>query len=181
MIYQSEDSGVWFRNVLRRNRESGRGGAYAVCSAHPQVLEAAVQQAIEDCSILHVESTSSQVNQFGGYTGQTPQEFSEWIRGSAQRAGLPADRVLLGGDHLGPFPWRSEPAHSALQKACELVRACVVSGYQKIHLDASMPCAGDRNGGPDEQIVADRAAILCEAAENAYRELPPGSPQIVYV
>src|SRR3954470_555583 len=113
MIYRSENSAVWFRNVLQRNRESGRGGSYAVCSAHPQVLEAAIQQAIEDNSVLHVESTSSQVNQFGGYTGQTPQDFSDWIRGSARRAGLPAERVLLGGDHLGPFPWRSETAHSA--------------------------------------------------------------------
>ena len=181
MIYRSEDSGVRFRNVLRRNRESGRGGSYAVCSAHPQVLEAAIQQAIEDGSVLHVESTSSQVNQFGGYTGQTPQDFSDWIRGSAQRAGLPAERVLLGGDHLGPFPWRSETAHSALQKACELVRTCVLNGYQKIHLDASMPCADDGNAGLDEQIVADRAAILCQAAENAYSQLPAGSPQVVYV
>jgi D-tagatose-1,6-bisphosphate aldolase subunit GatZ/KbaZ len=29
--------------------------------------------------------------------------------------------------------------------------------------------------------VADRAAILCQAAEKAYGELPSGSPQIVYV
>ena len=178
---QRDESGARLQDVLRRNRGSGRGGVYAVCSAHTQVIGAAIRQAIEDGSVLHVESTSSQVNQFGGYTGQTPQSFSALIRRAAQRAGLPAERVLLGGDHLGPFPWRNEPAHSALQKACELVRACVVSGYQKIHLDASMPCADDRNGGPDDQIVAERAAILCEAAENAYRELPRGSPQIVYV
>ncbi len=181
MIYRSDDSGARFGDILRHNRESGRGGTYAVCSAHPQVLDAAVQQAIEDGSVLHVESTSSQVNQFGGYTGQTPQKFSDWIRGAAQRAGLPAERVLLGGDHLGPFPWRSEAAHAAMQKACELVHSCVLNGYQKIHLDASMPCADDGNAGLDEQIVADRAAILCQAAENAYSKLPTGSPQIVYV
>lgn len=181
MIYRNEDSGARFREILRRNRESGRGGTYAVCSAHPQVLDAAIQQAIEDGSVLHVESTSSQVNQFGGYTSQTPQDFSDWIRGSAQHAGLPAERVLLGGDHLGPFPWRSEAADSALQKACELVRSCVLSGYQKIHLDASMPCADDGNAGLDEQIVANRAAILCQAAESAHSQLPAGSPQIVYV
>jgi D-tagatose-1,6-bisphosphate aldolase subunit GatZ/KbaZ len=178
---RSDNPGVRLQDVLRRNRESGRGGVYAVCSAHTQVIAAAIQQAIADGSVLHVESTSSQVNQFGGYTGQTPQIFSAWIRGVAQRAGLPAERILLGGDHLGPFPWRSEAAHSALEKARELVRVCVLSGYQKIHLDASMPCADDRNVDFDEQIVAARAAILCEAAENAYRELPSGSPQIVYV
>lgn len=127
-----------------------------------------------------MESTSSQVNQFGGYIGQTPQRFSEWVRGAAHVAGLPAERVLLGGDHLGPFPWRGEPAHSALEKACELVRSCVLSGYQKIHLDASMPCADDGDS-VDENAIASRAAILCQAAENAYCELPSGSPQICYV
>jgi len=181
MMDRSDNPGVRLQDVLRRNRESGIGGVYAVCSAHTQVIAAAIQQAIADGSVLHVESTSSQVNQFGGYTGQTPQTFSASIRRAAQRAGLPAERVLLGGDHLGPFPWRSEAAHSALDKGCELVRACVLSGYQKIHLDASMACADDKKGGLDEQTVAERAAILCEAAENAYSELPSGSPQIVYV
>jgi D-tagatose-1,6-bisphosphate aldolase subunit GatZ/KbaZ len=177
---QSDDPGARLQHVLRRNRESGQGGVYAVCSAHTNVIEAAIQQAIEDRSVLHVESTSSQVNQFGGYTRQTPQHFSEWVRGAANRAGLPHERVLLGGDHLGPFPWRGEAANSALKKGCDLVRACVLSGYQKIHLDASMPCAddGDRL---DDKTIAGRAAILCQAAENAYLELPPSSPQILYV
>ena len=58
---------------------------------------------------------------------------------------------------------------------------CVAAGYQKIHLDASMPCADDEKGIIAERTVADRAAILCQAAEEAYRELPSGSPQLVYV
>lgn len=174
------DPGAQVQDILRLNRKSQKGGTYAVCSAHPQVIESSIQQSIADGTILHVESTSSQVNQFGGYTGQTPQKFAQWIRGLAKSAGLPAERVLLGGDHLGPFPWRTENASSALGKACELVRACVLSGYQKIHLDASMPCADDGTG-LQEQTVADRAAILCQAAEKAYSELPPGSPQVVYV
>jgi D-tagatose-1,6-bisphosphate aldolase subunit GatZ/KbaZ len=140
---------------------------YAVCSAHPQVIEAAIEQVLEDDSVLHVETTSSQVNQFGGYTGQTPLSFSGWIRGVAERAGLPTNRVLLGGDHLGPFPWRGENAGSALEKGSALVRACVLSGYHKIHLDASMPCADDRSASLDDRTVADRAAILCQAAEKA--------------
>ena len=101
---QRDESGARLQDVLRRNRESGRGGVYAVCSAHTQVIGAAIQQAIEDGSVLHVESTSSQVNQFGGYTGQTPQSFSALIRRAAQRAGLPAERVLLGGGPPWPIP-----------------------------------------------------------------------------
>jgi D-tagatose-1,6-bisphosphate aldolase subunit GatZ/KbaZ len=88
--------------------------------------------------------------------------------------------VLLGGDHIGPFPWRQEDSLSALSKARGLVRDCVLAGYQKIHLDASMACRDD-GGNLTERTVADRAAILCRAAEEACRELPSGSPELVYV
>src|SRR5450631_1112240 len=172
-----------FRDVLRRNWQSGNGGVYAVCSAHPQVIDAAIRQSIEDNSVLLVESTSSQVNQLGGYTGQTPQRFAHFVKSAAHRAGLSAERVLLGGDHLGPFPWRSEASDSALEKACALVRSCVLAGYQKIHLDPSMPCAddNDKDARFDERTIATRAAVLCEAAEKASRDLSSGSPAPVYV
>lgn len=179
---QNYDAAVsHLQEVLRGNRQSGKGGTYAICSAHPAVIEAGIQQSLADGSLLHVESTSSQVNQFGGYTGSTPGEFAHWIHSAAQNAGLPAERVLLGGDHLGPFPWRNEASVSALEKACKLVRDCVVAGYQKIHLDASMACADDAGPGLPERTIAARAALLCQAAEQAHRELPPGSPPPVYV
>lgn len=176
-----KSSSARLQNVLRHNRQSGKGGAYAVCSAHPYVINAAIQQSFEDGSVLHVESTSSQVNQFGGYTGQTPHQFAHSLRSAAQQAGLLPDNVLLGGDHLGPFPWRHEASNSALEKASGLVRDCVMAGYVKIHLDASMPCADDGAAGLPEETVAERAAMLCQVAEKAYSELPSGSPQIVYV
>src|SRR5689334_15783330 len=131
------------REIVQRNRRSGKGGVYSVCSAHPWVIEAAVRQAIEDGSVLCVESTSSQVNQEGGYTGQEPQAFAEFIHSTARKAGLEMNKVILGGDHLGPYPWRNQPASVAMEKAGKLVRACVLAGYQKIHLDASMSCADD--------------------------------------
>ena len=173
------DATTHLQNVLRRNWLSGSGGVYAVCSAHPQVIDAAIRQSIDDGSVLHVESTSSQVNQFGGYSGQSPHDFAKFVRSAAQVAGLPAERVLIGGDHLGPFPWRAESAHSAMGKGCELVRHCVLAGYQKIHLDPSMPCADDAELA--EQTIATRAAILCDAAEQASRDFPPDRPHPVYV
>ncbi len=175
--------GASFRlqEIIRANARSSSGGTYAVCSAHPAVIEAAIQQSVADGSLLHVESTSSQINQFGGYTGSTPVEFAQWIRSAAKAAGLPAERVLLGGDHLGPFPWRREASSVALEKACKLVRDCVLAGYQKIHLDASMACADDPKTGLSEETVAARAAILCRAAEQAHTELQSGSPAPLYV
>ncbi|SPF37187.1 D-tagatose-1,6-bisphosphate aldolase subunit KbaZ [Candidatus Sulfotelmatobacter kueseliae] len=178
---KSDDAATRLQKVLRGNCQSGKGGTYAVCSAHSAVIQAAIQQSLADGSFMHVESTSSQVNQFGGYTGSTPSQFAQWIHSAAKNAGLPAERVLLGGDHLGPFPWRNEASVSALEKACKLVRHCVAAGYQKIHLDASMACADDAKTGIPERTIAARAAILCQAAEEAHRELPSGSPQPVYV
>lgn len=178
---QKFDAGSKLQEMVRRNRRSRTGGVYAVCSAHPSVIDAAVQQAIEDNSVFHVESTSSQVNQEGGYTDQTPQQFADFIHSTAQRAEISTDRVLLGGDHLGPFPWRHEKSSLAMEKACQLVRACILAGYRKIHLDASMTCADDEGDSLGEQIVAQRAAILGEAAEKAFAELPRGSQPPLYV
>ena len=169
------------QNLIRGNRRGERTGIYSICSAHPSVLDAAIQQTKEDRSLLLIESTSSQVNQLGGYTGQTPSQFASFVRAAAQRAGLSPDQFLLGSDHLGPYPWRSEPAATALRKAGDLVRACVLAGYKKVHLDASMACADDNPPGPDEQTIARRAAVLCRIAETALSELPSDSQPPLYV
>ncbi len=167
------------RNILHRNRGQEAVGAFSVCSAHPRVLQAAMRQARDDETMLCVESTSNQVNQYRGYTGLTPAQFVDHLRAIARSAAFPQERLLLGGDHLGPYPWRGQSAEQALEQGCELVRACVRAGYVKIHLDASMPCAGDSRLH-DEQIAA-RAAALCRAAEDAWTELPSGSPPLLYV
>ena len=142
----SPSAGERLRSVLDRNRRRDPVGIYSVCSANPWVLEAAMHQALEDGSVLSIESTCNQVNQFGGYSGMTPLQFAAFARSMADRVGFPAPRILLGGDHLGPYPWRNEPCHTALEKACELVRTSVLAGYAKIHLDASMACSGDPPG-----------------------------------
>jgi len=178
---QPQSASERLQEIIRLNRHFAKVGVYAVCSAHPSVIAAAVRQAVEDESALHVESTSSQVNQVGGYTGQTPSQFAEFVHRAAQQAGLPRERVLLGGDHLGPYPWREQPSEAAMRNACELVCACVLAGYHKIHLDASMACADDNKSGPDEHTIAQRAAVLCRAAERAFEDLPPGSSPLLYV
>lgn len=154
----------YLRRIFSRNRAGERAGTYAVCSAHRAVLEAAVKQSTDDGSLLHIESTSSQVNQYGGYTGMTPAEFANWTRELALRKGLTRERLLLGADHLGPFAWRKEDSQAAMKKACQLAREVVRAGYQKIHLDASMACSDD-GSHLSEETIADRAAVLCEAAE----------------
>lgn len=139
-------------------------GIYSVCSAHPIVLEAAVRQAVEDRTVLLVEATSNQVNQFGGYTGMRPADFRDFVREIAGKHGLPDSNLILGGDHLGPNPWQHLPVVEAMQHAEDMVAEYSRAGFVKIHLDASMACAGERTPLPDG-IVAQRAAQLCKVAE----------------
>jgi len=115
---------------------------------------------------LLIEATCNQVNQFGGYTGMAPRDFREMVHAIARRVGFPANRILLGGDHLGPYPWQSLPAAQAMTNAREMLRTFVREGYGKIHLDTSMSCADDPCPLPDH-VVAQRAADLCSAAEGA--------------
>jgi len=132
--------------------------------------------------LLLIESTSNQVNQFGGYAGQTPREFVAFVHELARENNLPAERILLGGDHLGPHVWRNESAASAMEKGCVLVRDYVGAGYAKIHLDASMHCADDAVGQPlSDEVISARAAVLCEAAEAAYKQCLDDSPAPLYV
>ena len=167
--------------MVERNRTGERAGIYSICSADRFVLEAGMTQAARDGTIVCIESTCNQVNQFGGYTGMTPAAFRAFVGAVAADMGFPEDRVVLGGDHLGPHVWRHEPASSAMTKARELVQACVLAGYTKIHLDASMRCGDDPRGPLDERAVTERAAELCRAAEDARAELPADAPAPVYV
>jgi D-tagatose-1,6-bisphosphate aldolase subunit GatZ/KbaZ len=80
--------------------------------------------------------------------------------------------------------WARTPGESslwALHNAVELVRSCVLAGYQKIHLDASMACADDATSGPDQRTIAQRAAILCRAAESEFEDLSQGASPLLYV
>ena len=61
------------------HKHDKRCGIFAVCSAHPLVLEAAMRHARDAQSILLIEATSNQVDQYGGYTGMTPDDFRGFV------------------------------------------------------------------------------------------------------
>ncbi|MEW5871502.1 MAG: class II D-tagatose-bisphosphate aldolase, non-catalytic subunit [Chloroflexota bacterium] len=145
-------------------------GIVSICSAHPWVLQAAMRQLAGLGTPLLVESTCNQVNQFGGYTGMTPEDFVRFVYNLAGQVGFPQELILLGGDHLGPFVWQDEPAERAMHKSLELVSAYVRAGYVKIHLDASMKLADDPPGALPVEVSARRAAELAGASEAAWAE-----------
>ncbi len=159
-----------FLRTLRPSRDAGHpAGITSVCSAHPLVLEAALAEARDAAAPVLIEATCNQVNQLGGYTGMRPADFRDTVWAIAETAGLPPERIILGGDHLGPNPWTSLPHEEAMRHAEAMVDAYVRAGFGKIHLDCSMSCADDPTRLPDATIAA-RAARLCRVAEDAAHE-----------
>src|ERR1700753_301590 len=108
-------------DLVRRHKSGERVGIYSVCSAHPLVLEAAMRVAKQTGSLALVEATSNQVTKDGGSTGMLPPDFRERLLSIATAVGFPHERVVLGGDHLGPNAWQSQPAAVALEKAGVMV------------------------------------------------------------
>jgi D-tagatose-1,6-bisphosphate aldolase subunit GatZ/KbaZ len=159
--------------IVQRQKAGEAVGLASICSANRFVIEAGLKQAAIHKTPMLVEATCNQVNQFGGYTGSTPKQFASSVAKLAEETGCPPGLVTLGGDHLGPFPWRDEPAAEAMCKAVEMVQAYARAGFGKLHLDASMACADD---DPTQPLPADeiarRAAVLCEAAETERRTDP---------
>lgn len=159
------------RERLARHRAGESVGVTSVCSAHPLVIEAAALQATAGGGVLLVEATSNQVDQYGGYTGLGPADFAALVHGIVDEVGLPRERVVLGGDHLGPQRWRDLGPDEAMDRAENLVTAYVLASFTKIHLDCSAACAGDPVPLPGT-LVAERAARLARAAEKAAAEVP---------
>lgn len=150
-------------DVIARNRAGERAAIPSVCSAHPEVIEASLRLARSLGRPVVIEATSNQVNQEGGYTGQSPADFVAQVNALADKSGLDRAQIVLGGDHLGPQAWRSLPAAEAMAKADAMIRAYAKAGFTKLHLDCSEGCAGEPAQLSDDLTVP-RAAALARAA-----------------
>jgi len=161
---------------LAGNRAAGRGIA-SICSAHPLVIEAALRRGKAEQSAVLIEATCNQVNQEGGYTGMNPADFRRFVEAIATRIGFPPEQLILGGDHLGPNPWKALPAEDALTRAEAMIAAYVEAGFRKIHLDTSMGCSGEPEA-LDDAVTATRAARLARVAEET---VAGDRPRPVYI
>ncbi len=160
--------GNYLIDILQEHKAGKPVGIYSVCSANQFVLEAAMLQAKRENTALLIESTSNQVDQFGGYSGMNPQQFVEYVQEISERIKFPFEMIILGGDHLGPNVWQDRPSKEAMKFAADQIRSYVQAGFIKIHLDASMRCLNDP-GEPsmplNPAIIAERTAFLCRTAE----------------
>jgi D-tagatose-1,6-bisphosphate aldolase subunit GatZ/KbaZ len=169
-------TGSWLADLPRRRRLGELRGIASICSAHPSVIEATLTG--PSGQPVLIEATCNQVNQEGGYTGMTPADFRRFVERLANGVGFDAAGLILGGDHLGPNPWKALDPETAMRRAEAMVVAYVEAGFHKIHLDATMGCMGEPETLDDER-VAERTARLAAAAEGAADRT--GAPRPVYV
>lgn len=173
------------QEIIALQKKGICSGIFSCCSANEYVLKAAMRRVKKYNSYLLVESTANQVNQYGGYTGMKPPDFYRYVNSLAEHEGFPLDKLILGGDHLGPLTWTDKEEKHAMREAAELVRQYVEAGFTKIHIDTSMRLADDDSSVRlDEALIASRGALLCEAAENAYlsrKAVDPDAIAPVYV
>ncbi len=173
------------QTMIERYHAGQHAGIYSCCCANELVIRAVMQQALRCGGEVLIEATANQVNQDGGYTGMTPADFVDYVQRIAQSVGFPMERVILGGDHLGPLTWTNLPEHEAMEHARVLVAAYAGAGFTKIHIDTSMKVASDDpHTRLSDAVIAERGAALCTAAEAAYaayRKTNPQAPAPVYV
>ena len=168
------------QQIVEDNRAGKGTGIYSCCSANYYVLRAVIARAIEHNTPLLIEATANQVDQFGGYTGMTPEQFYKWVKKLATEMELPEELLILGGDHLGPLTFADKAESEAMSLASELVYAYARAGFTKIHLDTSMRVADDDpNERLSDEVIARRGAILCKKAEEGYAERKKEDPSAI--
>lgn len=165
------------REMVTKRKLGIHCGIPSFCSANKLVIEAILEQAQRFDERVVIEATSNQVNQNGGYMRMQPKDFCDYVYQIADRIGFSHDKILIGGDHLGPLPWADKPAEEAMDNAETLVRLSVAAGYKKIHLDTSMKLGDDPlDERLSDETIAERGARLYKACEEEYQKLLERNP-----
>lgn len=128
-------------------------GIVSFCTSDETVVYCALKTAKRRGGYVLLEATSNQVNPDGGYTGKTSAEYRDWIENLAKSVDFDCNYLVLGGDHIGPLPWKHLPASKAMRKAEQLISNCVQAGFQKIHIDTTVLLGGDTKPLSEEVIV----------------------------
>ena len=168
------------QEIISAYKSGTHTGIFSNCSANEFVLRAVLRRCKQKGIPALIEATANQVNQDGGYTGQTPKDFYEWCHELAECEGFDKTKLILGGDHLGPLTWTKLNEAEAMAKAERLISEYVMAGFTKIHIDTSMRLASDDPKKPlSDKIIAGRGARLCAVAEAAYAKRKNEEPNAV--
>lgn len=158
------------KEIVRLQKKGIPVGIFSVCSANKYVIEGSLKRGLDSNAYVLIEATANQVHQYGGYTGMKPADFIVYVRNIAKRVKFPFEKIIFGGDHLGPLTWKHMNENEAMKKAEVLVFDYVKAGFSKIHIDTSMKLRSDKEGVLDVRVIAERGARLVLAAENAFKQ-----------
>ena len=130
------------------------------CTSNIEVLKIIILYCKRKKLPCLIESTSNQVNQYGGYSGKTPQEFYNNIKKILKKNNFSSRNFYMGGDHLGPLPWKKKNEKTAVNNSVQLVNKCLDSNYSKIHVDTSIKCINDKI--INHSIIFDRTKYILQ-------------------
>ena len=164
---------VNYLKTMVHNWHRGKAcGIMSACTASAFCIEAVLLAAQKRGLPALIEATANQVNQFGGYIDMCPSDYYAFVMEIAGKTGMSPGMIILGGDHLGPLPFKTESSSVAMRKAEDLVRQYAAAGFGKIHIDTSMRLGDDDPQKPlQDRVIAERAARLAAAALAGFEEL----------
>lgn len=175
----------YLKEIVKNQKEGIHSGCYSACTANKWVIEAVFEKAMEDNSFAVIEATANQVNQFGGYTGMKPEDYKNMVFKIAEKVGFEKNKIILGGDHLGPLVWQKEEPDTAMEYSCQLIDEYIMAGYTKIHIDTSMCLKGDSlTERLSDKVIAERSAKLYKQAKESfkkYKEQNPDAEEPVFI
>ena len=128
------------------------------CTANFDVIESIFYYCLINKFPCLIECTSNQVNQDGGYTSTTPKLFVKKINKLRKKIKLNQSQLFLGGDHLGPLPWKNNTNKTALKKSIKLINKFLNEKFDKIHIDTSIKCKNDEL--INNEIIFDRTCKI---------------------
>jgi D-tagatose-1,6-bisphosphate aldolase subunit GatZ/KbaZ len=172
----------YLRTIVSKQKAGIKAFIPSICSSNDLVLTAAVEYARIHDEFLLVECTANQVNQYGGYTGMRPMDFKKHVYQIADNMGFNLEKIIMGGDHLGPVAFKDKAGEVAMREAEGLISEYVKAGFEKIHIDTSMRLGDDPIGQAlSDSVIASRSARLCQVAEETYQREFGGPCEILYV
>jgi len=168
--------------ILRREQGEKPITLLAVCPNSSAVLEAAVQAAIRNRSIMLFAATLNQVDIESSYTGWSQADFVGLLEEYANKYHW-SGPLYPCLDHGGP--WLKD-LHSleklsyieTMNKVKNSITACVEAGYRLLHIDPTVDRTLSINQPLPIQLVVDRTVELIAHAECI--RLASGLPKLAY-
>ncbi len=175
----------YLKDIVKSQKSGIYAGCYSACTANKWVIEAVFEKAKELDTYAVIEATANQVNQFGGYTGMKPEDYKNMVFEIAENVGFDKNRIILGGDHLGPLVWQKEDPDTAMEYSRQLIDGYIMAGYTKIHIDTSMRLSSDSCDVPlSDRVIAERSADLYKQAKKSfikYKKQNPDAQEPVFI